>query len=125
MPRTVFVIDDNNEILDLTRYSLEHITDISLQTFSNPVSALRKIESEGRPDLIITDLKMSSMNGVELLARLSIVAKTVPIIIFTGHAEVLPPGNNCYTVFKDAHGFEKLVDTVEDILKKQPAHETA
>jgi len=114
--RTIFIIDDNHEIIELTRFSLEHLDDCSLQTFATPQAALNRMRTSGMPDLIITDLKMSSMNGIELLVHLRKLSTTVPVIIFTGHPEVLPPGCNCYSVFKDNHGFDRLVEMVEKIL---------
>lgn len=124
MSKSIYVIDDNHEIAELIRYSLEHISEATFKTFYSPQAALKKIESKGLPDLIITDLKMSSMNGIELIARLSQIDEEVPIIVFTGHPESLPPGLNCHTVFKNAHGFDRLVTTVEDILCSEPQQTT-
>lgn len=116
MSKTIFIIDDNHEITELTRFSLEHIDDCTLQTFTSPQAALNRIASSGVPDLIITDLKMSRMNGIEFLVHLRKMSGAVPVIIFTGHPEALPPGGNCYSVFKNHHGFDRLVETVEKIL---------
>jgi CheY-like chemotaxis protein len=116
MPYTIFILDDNQEILELTKCSLEHLPDVTLHTFSNPHLALKNIETSGIPDLIITDLKMAHMNGIEFLTRLSQQGKPLNAIIFTGNPATLPPACNYHIIFKDFHGFDKLVLEVESML---------
>lgn len=119
MSHSIFVVDDNREILELTECNFKHLKNITLLTFTNPQTVLKKIEAHGAPDLLITDLNMKQMNGIEFITRLRVF--TIPnIIIFTGDAAALPPSCHYHTVFKDAGGFEKLVDKVEELLLTVP-----
>ncbi len=49
--------------------------------------ALAAVERE-RYDLILLDLKLPDMNGIELLARVKLALPGVPVILLTGHATV-------------------------------------
>ena len=58
-------------------------------TFSNPLKALALIESGSpRCDLVISDLKMPEMDGLELLDRVGKLNWKPPVILLTGHASV-------------------------------------
>ncbi len=43
---------------------------------------------QNSPDLVITDIKMPEMDGIELLARIKGIAPQLPVIIITGFATV-------------------------------------
>lgn len=119
MSHSIFIVDDNREILELAECNLKHIQNTTLLTFTNPQTALKKIEAHGAPDLIITDLNMKQMSGIEFITRLRVF--DIPnIIIFTGDAAALPPSCHYHTVFKDAGGFEKLAGKVEELLLAVP-----
>ncbi|MCW9025035.1 MAG: sigma-54 dependent transcriptional regulator [Gammaproteobacteria bacterium] len=53
--------------------------------FTNPLDALEYYRSEGA-DLIISDLRMPQMTGIELLKSVRVINKDVPFIIISGYA---------------------------------------
>ena len=56
-----------------------------VETASNGVEALKLIESKGAPDLVITDVNMPLMNGLELVKRLREDRRTArtPIVVLS------------------------------------------
>ncbi len=54
---------------------------------SDPAEGLRMLGSE-HPDLLLTDLRMPGMDGMEILVRAREVDRQVPVIVLTGHASL-------------------------------------
>jgi two-component system, probable response regulator PhcQ len=83
---TVLFVDDEPEILDSLRRTLRDET-YRILTTTSATDALRRIE-EGTVDLLITDLDMPEMSGVELLHRVRVSRPDVVRILITGHASL-------------------------------------
>ncbi|MGA2409764.1 MAG: sigma-54 dependent transcriptional regulator, partial [Candidatus Binataceae bacterium] len=54
---------------------------------SDPAEGLRMLGSE-RPDLLLTDLRMPVMDGMEVLAQVREIDPRLPVIVLTGHASI-------------------------------------
>ena len=61
------------------RFDARHVTDAA--------AGLRQLE-DGPWDLVLTDLEMPGMNGLELLERIGELEPDLPVAIITGHATV-------------------------------------
>ena len=57
-----------------------------LDTAWNGVDALEKIQKE-TPDIVLTDIKMPIMNGIELIERLANTYKDIVVIVLSGYGE--------------------------------------
>lgn len=77
---TVLVVDDETTLLNFMRRNLE-ARGFRVLTASDGIEALHVFE-EGHPDLIILDLLMPRMDGMEVLRRIR-RRSTVPIIVLT------------------------------------------
>ncbi len=79
---TALVVDDNPDLTEMLQFELEN--DFKVITASDGKDALQKIEKE-KPAIIVTDLMMPVMDGIELCRRLKSNPETVgiPIIILT------------------------------------------
>jgi two-component system KDP operon response regulator KdpE len=78
--KRILVVDDERQITRMLRASLQasgYVVDIA----QNGLEAFEKFEAE-RPDLIITDLSMPEMSGLELTQAVRRVADT-PIIVLS------------------------------------------
>jgi two-component system alkaline phosphatase synthesis response regulator PhoP len=64
----VLLVDDEADILELLRYNLER-EGYAVQTALNGRDALKAAKS-GRPDLIVLDIMMPGMDGVEVCTQL-------------------------------------------------------
>lgn len=81
--RRVMVVDDEVLILQLLDEFLSMIG-YEVLTFNSPVSALKSFEERPFP-IVLTDLDMPEMNGLEFIARLRERAPDIQIMVLTGH----------------------------------------
>ncbi|TWT58436.1 Nitrogen regulation protein NR(I) [Thalassoglobus neptunius] len=115
----ILVVDDSLVDLRLASRLLEKIPDWEVTTARNGREGLEQVELE-IPDLIVTDLKMPEMNGLELVEAIRNEYPLVPVVLMTaGGSETiavtaLEKGAASY-VPKTELGSE-LIDTVERIL---------
>ena len=84
-PRIIFVDDDPNAGELMLRFSEE--ASYSCTVFRLPKMALEHFKNEGA-DLIVSDLRMPKMTGVELLQAVREHNPDTPFIIITGYANV-------------------------------------
>ncbi len=99
----ILAVDDENDVLLIIKTALKDQFDV--ETASNGPEALTKAE-DVVPDLIILDLMMPEMDGIEVLEELRRMKKTaqVPVIFLTGVSdkqtikEALNKGTQYYIV---------------------------
>lgn len=84
MAEKILVIDDEMDMLMMLRMLIEENTGYSVETTNNPSEGLKRL-SEEPFDLVITDLKMPAMDGLELFLELKKTAPTLPVIIITAY----------------------------------------
>jgi len=92
-----------------------------VQTAVDGLDALGKLRA-GLPDLIISDLNMPRMSGVELLAVVRKRFPQIPVMVTTSEtADGMPVGvaaDACY--HKSGFGFDQLLETISDLTGKLP-----
>ncbi|GAM08873.1 transcriptional regulatory protein ZraR [Geobacter sp. OR-1] len=84
--KKVLVVDDEAVI----REGMKRILDgagYAVETFASGYSAIERMQ-EHEFDLVITDLKMPGMNGIEVLKSIKILQPEVPVILITGYAAI-------------------------------------
>jgi DNA-binding NtrC family response regulator len=82
----VFVVDDEKILLTRLKKALT-AADYEVWTFSDPITALDSIKAKA-PDIVITDVKMSGMDGIELLQRIKILSPSTEVIVITGYSSL-------------------------------------
>ena len=84
--RRVLIVDDEELIrVSLKRAAIEEGYDVYLA--GNGREALRLVE-EAYPDLVLLDLKLPDLNGLDVLQKIMDVNEDVVVIIITGYASV-------------------------------------
>ncbi len=87
MPKSsILIVDDEAIIRQAVQRILEH-EGYEVDTASSGHSALEKVQSKNY-NLVISDLKMPGMSGMEVLKSIKILQPNVPVIIITGYATV-------------------------------------
>jgi two-component system response regulator FixJ len=84
--RTVFVVDDDEAALDSLVMLLKS-DGLKAKGFASAHDFLATFDPAAR-GCIITDLRMPSMDGVELIKALKAAGFILPVIVITGHADV-------------------------------------
>ncbi|SLM32852.1 putative Histidine kinase [Desulfamplus magnetovallimortis] len=85
----IMVVDDEESIITSTKELLKDYG-YRVKVFSNGVDALLEYKQNfANFDLIITDVTMPKMTGVELAKRILEIKPDQPIIICTGHSDLI------------------------------------
>lgn len=100
---TVMVVDDEEEICRITKMMLESYG-YKVETYKNGLDALDAFtEAPYKYDLLISDLTMPYMTGVELSSRIHGMREELPIIIITGF------GDNLINRSKEELGIKQII----------------
>lgn len=125
-PQKVLVVDDEPQITRVLRHSLSaHRYDV--RTAADGLSALDTFR-DWHPDLIITDLQMPEMGGIELCREVR-KSSTVPIIILSVRGEektkvqALDAGADDYVT--KPFGIDELLARVRAALRRLPDPDSA
>ncbi|MBW1675885.1 MAG: sigma-54-dependent Fis family transcriptional regulator [Deltaproteobacteria bacterium] len=87
MPQRILVIDDELDMLMLLRMIIEDNTDYEVETTNNPSEALKMV-TENDYDLVISDLKMPGMDGLELCDEVKEIKPDLPLIMITAYGSL-------------------------------------
>jgi FixJ family two-component response regulator len=84
---TLLIVDDDGAVLDALSEAVRlRLADVHVETSDSAADALSRISREDF-DVIVTDIKMPAMDGLELLARIRRVRPATPTLLITGHGE--------------------------------------
>jgi CheY-like chemotaxis protein len=87
-PRRILLVDDEPEIRAIARMSLEMVGHFEVRDFGSAEEALAAA-AVVRPDLILLDVMMPRMDGLQVLARLRRIPVTAgtPVIFMTAKVQ--------------------------------------
>ena len=96
----LWIVDDEESIREICKSALED--SFNIETFPNGSEALLALNSD-KPDLIITDIKMPGLSGLDLLQKVSDKYPGLPTIVITAHSDI----DNALSAYKGG-AFEYL-----------------
>lgn len=82
----VWVVDDDRSIRWVLQKALE-AADIDVQVFENALQVIEKLKTTS-PDVLVSDIRMPGMNGLELLAEIKQSLPNLPVIIMTAYSDL-------------------------------------
>ncbi|MEM6674167.1 MAG: sigma-54 dependent transcriptional regulator [Planctomycetota bacterium] len=86
--RVILVVDDDGDIRQTLEMTLQY-EGFEVWTAKDGAEALRRMEAEERsPAVVLTDLKMPNVDGLELLDRIVERADGPPVVLISGHGDV-------------------------------------
>jgi len=120
---SILFVDDEELITDLSREMLE-LLGYRVETRKYPEDAVSLFRSNPHSfDLVITDMTMPRMTGVQLSAALKAVRFDIPVIICTGHSplmnEKMAENRGFAAYIKKPIVMSDLAKTIRKVLDKQ------
>ncbi len=122
----ILLVDDEQEILDLYTTVLNN-AGLETITALNGQGCLDKVKGPVKPDLILLDLKMPVMDGIETLTRLKENSETKDIKVvfltafsdpvFVGIDQKLAKDVGAIDFIKKGIGINEIVEKVKGYLK--------
>ena len=118
-PKTVLVVDDDRMVRDLEAQILR-VQGYTVLEAENAVEALRVAASTVTIHLLITDLVMPEVDGLELTRRFREVHPTTPVLMVSGSLPVLrvrsEPDLERFDFLAKPFQFEELLHKVRALL---------
>jgi CheY-like chemotaxis protein/anti-sigma regulatory factor (Ser/Thr protein kinase) len=119
MPK-ILIVDDDEVDREIAARCLEGLDPLTVLTAADGNEALASIAAS-KPDLVVTDLRMPGMDGLELVQKLRQEHPLLPVVLVTSHGsehiaiEALKSGAASYV--SKAELKSSLAETVERILE--------
>lgn len=119
----VFIIDDEKEILDLLSKALSRNKELSVSTYSNPVQGVKAALSQ-KPDLVLTDIMMPEMDGIEVLEKIKGQDNNILVVMMTAYSTLDKVLNTHskgaeHYIMKPFDSLKSVEDKIMSLLKKK------
>ncbi len=113
----ILLVDDEQDFLDPIAFWLES-KGYSVRMALEGEQALKLVDEE-IPDIVLLDINMPVMNGVETLQNIRKKHKTLPVIMITAELEQLPVLQNMGIAgfFPKGGSLEQLESLLEPIIR--------
>jgi DNA-binding NtrC family response regulator len=85
-PKTVLLIDDDESVRRVVEYNLQE-EGYRVLTAADGTGGFQALQAQP-VDLVLTDVRMPEMDGLELLARIKSMQPDLPVIMLTAHGTI-------------------------------------
>jgi len=119
--RTILIVDDSDSVRDSVRAVLE--SQAGWQVCGEATDGVDAVEKarELKPNLVILDVAMPRMNGLEAASVLRRTMPQVRIVLLTMYGDVFGPSPNsslgCDAVISKTHSMDRLVPCIQVLLE--------
>ncbi len=121
MSGKILVIEDDPLFREYLRVALQKVT-TRLNFFPEGESGLAQL-SALKPDLVITDLKLPDISGIEILAKVKEFDPSIQVIIMTAYADmsniIQSMQLNAYDIIKKPFDMETFLNVVNKALESR------
>jgi DNA-binding response OmpR family regulator len=115
--KKILIVDDDETILHtLRRFFVREGFEVLIA--KNGLEAKERLEAE-MPSLVLTDIKMPSFSGIDLIKFIRRNLKGVPIVAMTAYPHLYPEkrdGNEVEAYFLKPFDIHEMLSTIEKIL---------
>ncbi|MBW1635796.1 MAG: response regulator, partial [Deltaproteobacteria bacterium] len=87
LKKRVLIVDDEEDILILLKKVISRSCSCSVELASSATQALQ-IANSWQPDVVLTDIKMPDLDGLELLKKIADLDSTITTVIMTGYGTI-------------------------------------
>lgn len=84
----VLFVDDEPNLLQAIRRAFHKIKDFKVDTAENGKEGIEKIKTEGPYAVVVSDLRMPIMDGIQFLSRVKELSPDTVRIMLTGYADI-------------------------------------
>lgn len=118
LDKLVSIIDDEQDITTLFHEALRSINGITVFAFTDPILALKHFQkNKDAYVLVISDFRMTGLNGMELLRKMKAMNKYVRTVLMTA-LEVQDTIFSDYTKKRIINGFFQKPVRLNDLIKE-------
>ena len=121
MARKVLVVDDEEDLLVMLQKVISRKCDAEVALATSGTAALDKIPSF-QPDVVITDIMMPDLDGLELLGKITSSDPSITTIIMTGYGTiemaVQAMKDGAYDFHQKPFDNEKIIGSVNRALER-------
>jgi len=107
--KTIMVIDDEPDVLMMIERVLR-LEDYDVSTSTDGKQAIEKLQ-EKTFDLVITDIRMPKMDGLEVIRQVKAFDPSIEVIVLSGYATM----ENAIEALKDGGAFHFVLKPLNDI----------
>lgn len=86
MEKLIFIIDDEPSILTLLSHWVKNQWDYKVETFTLGNDVLEKLNQD--PDLILLDIMLPDIDGIEVLKKIKVTLPHVPVIMLSAQGSI-------------------------------------
>lgn len=86
-PKTIFLVDDEEVVLSAIEESLATLN-CKVACYSDPTRCVEDLKNSAECHLVISDVNMPNMNGIDLLKSIKDLRPLLPLILITGYGNV-------------------------------------
>jgi CheY-like chemotaxis protein len=114
----ILIVDDSQELSDVISEFME-AHGFTVHTTANSYSAIKMADAGGY-SVVVSDIHMPEMDGLELMARLKTMNPSIPVVLITGYSVIearkiaLEKGADAF-VAKPFH-MKELLDVIASLL---------
>lgn len=118
---TVFLVDDEESVRQSIAQTLQ-LADLQVETFNSAKEVLTKLSTNTNA-IILSDIRMPEMDGLELLTQCLAIDSKIPVILISGHADVSMAVNaiqqGAYDLLEKPFSNVLLVDKINRALNQR------
>ena len=118
---TILLVDDEESVRDSVSQTLQ-LADLNVETFSSAQEVIPRL-SNNFNGVLLTDIRMPEMDGLELLNECIAIDPKIPVILISGHADVTTAVNairkGAYDLIEKPFSNVLLVDKVNRALNQR------
>jgi len=122
----IMLVDDEVSFVETLAKRLE-ARQIHTMTANSGVECLEKLKAAAELDVIVLDIKMPGMNGIETLRNIKQAAPLVEVLMLTGHATVeaaiVGMKLGAYDFLMKPCDIDDVIEKVSEAAEKKQAHE--
>ncbi len=111
MKPVIYIVEDEEKMRDILRINLS--SRYVLHLFKDAEGAFSNLK-EHRPDIIVTDVRLPGMDGIEFMDSVKVINHDIPFIVFTGYGSI---NHAVDTIKRGAFDYLAKPIKIEDLIR--------